>query len=227
MRTPPRNSGMLLRCCASNDSTRIPSGLSRRPVAGRDATGGGVAGGLLGAPQGAGGGRFREADGSGSASPSSTRICTERPSRISSTSAIVPGLNWPISGGRSRESFKGRPLMRNTTSPARRPDSAAGESGVTSRIRAPRTVSRPSAVAEGASRPSTTNPSQARRTRPSSRNCSATRSARSMGIANPTPVPAAPRGSVSICVLTPTTRPKASNRGPPECPGWMAASVCR
>ena len=43
------------------------------------------------------------------------------------------------------------------------------------------------------------------------------------GIANPTP--SEPPDSLSICALTPITRPCPSISGPPELPWLMAASV--
>ena len=53
--------------------------------------------------------------------------------------------------------------------------------------------------------------------------CGTTRFTISIGIANP--MPAFDPDGEMIAVLTPTTRPLESSRGPPELPGLTAASV--
>jgi hypothetical protein len=58
---------------------------------------------------------------------------------------------------------------------------------------------------------------------PKRRSSSATRSARSIGIAKP--IPTEPPELVKIELLTPTTSPTAFASGPPELPGLIAASV--
>ena len=59
-------------------------------------------------------------------------------------------------------------------------------------------------------------------------NWSMTARAMSTGTAKPMPtLPEEPSPAVSICELTPITRPAASKRPPPELPGLIAASTWR
>jgi hypothetical protein len=74
-----------------------------------------------------------------------------------------------------------------------------------------------------AAAPSTSSPTQARRTDPLRMISSATRSARSIGMAKPSPTE--PPLLLKMEELTPTTSPSALASGPPELPGLMAASV--
>ena len=41
------------------------------------------------------------------------------------------------------------------------------------------------------------------------------------------PIPTLPPLGLKMAVLTPTTRPEVSNKGPPELPRLMGASICR
>ena len=63
-------------------------------------------------------------------------------------------------------------------------------------------------------------PTYARTTLPWSRSCPYTARARLLGTAKPIPCPFS-----LIAVLTPTTRPRTSTRGPPLLPWLIEASV--
>src|SRR5207237_9719760 len=73
------------------------------------------------------------------------------------------------------------------------------------------------------SAPATSSPTHARRTVPKRRTSSATRTARSMGLAHPTPTE--PPLGVRMLLLTPTTSPSAFASGPPELTELIAAPV--
>ena len=79
-------------------------------------------------------------------------------------------------------------------------------------MRTPR--ERPNASASIAS---TSKPTQARRTSPYWIRSSATRSARSIGMAKPSP--SLPPLREKIELFTPTTSPSTFTSGPPSCPG--------
>ena len=81
----------------------------------------------------------------------------------------------------------------------------------------------PKEAASGADKSCSVTPSRACSTLPWRTIWSLTCSATSMGMAKARPWKPPLRDQ--ICALTPTTRPWASNSGPPELPGLMAASV--
>ena len=107
---------------------------------------------------------------------------------------------------------------RSRRAPARIPAFAAGDPGVTRAMRTPR--ERPKSSASTAS---TSNPSHARRTAPCSARSRATLSARSMGMAKPSP--SLPPERDRMEALIPITSPRALTSGPPELPGLIEASV--
>ena len=110
------------------------------------------------------------------------------------------------------------PPALTSRAPGLIPASAAGEPGVTRATRTPR--ERPKSSASTAS---TSSPSQARRTSPYRARSAAILSARSTGIAKPRP--SLPPERDRIEALMPITCPSALTSGPPELPGFMAASV--
>ncbi len=112
------------------------------------------------------------------------------------------------------------------TSPVCRPASAAGDPDDTSTTLAPRRVT-PSAVAVASCM---VTPRNACSAEPSLMSWSAMFVARFTGMANPSPIepdcsPLMPLDIVAIDDVMPMTWPCALNRGPPELPGLIAASI--
>lgn len=131
-------------------------------------------------------------------------------SRTNAVSDSAPPTGWPS--------------MATITSPERMPASAAGEPSVTSWTSAPRRVT-PSAVAVASA---SVTPRNACSAVPLSTSCWPIVLARFTGMANPRPIEpdcVPPLDSVAIDDVMPMTRPCASNSGPPELPGLIAASI--
>ena len=136
------------------------------------------------------------------------------------TVSVSPGPVSSMTASQSRNVRNRRPRALTSTSPAARPARPAGPPAATWVTRRPPTRFHP----RRSSAPATSSPTQARRTFPNRRSSSATRRARSIGIANP--IPTDPPELVKIELFTPTTSPTAFASGPPELPGLIGASVC-
>src|SRR5689334_4612017 len=159
----------------------------------------------------------READSRGVTD--SVRRWSRRSTATSTASPILPPVSTRC---RSSTPAIGAPPRATMMSPKRIPASAAGESRVTDSTRAPlscrsekwRTTRR------GRGRSCALTPRYARRTRPSRISAIATRSAVLEAIAKQIPC-----AGTMTAVFTPITAPAESTSGPPELPGFNAASV--
>src|SRR5207244_2874756 len=99
------------------------------------------------------------------------------------TVSVSPGPVSSMTASQSRNVRNRRPRALTSTSPAARPARPAGPPAATCVTRKPPTRFHP----RRSSAPATSSPTQARRTFPNRRSSSATRRARSIGIANPIP----------------------------------------
>ena len=136
------------------------------------------------------------------------------------TLSVSPGPVSSMTASQSRNVRSRRPRAFTSTSPATTPARPAGPPDATWVTRRPPARFHP----RRSSAPATSSPTQARRTFPKRRSSSATRRARSTGIANP--IPTDPPELVKIELFTPTSSPTAFASGPPELPGLIGASVC-
>src|SRR5919106_4297350 len=141
------------------------------------------------------------------------------PSRNTRTGTGRPIRSAAISRWRSRALSIATPSTSRMRSSGRRPASAAGLPGTTSTISTPSFRPTSRAMRGGSGRGPPAIPRYARRNRPSvMSDAMIFRVVALIGTARPSPTPA-------TAVLTPTTRPRPSDRAPPEFPGFNAASV--
>ncbi len=147
------------------------------------------------------------------------------PLRITTTSTVLPTDVSATTRGRSRTSFTSRPSNLTITSPGRTPPLAAGPLSLTPAISAPRARPNPRLSAIWSSIAWMRTPIQPRRVSPNSRSWVTIAATLRAGMAKPMPIE--PPDGEMIAVFTPTTSPSMLNKGPPELPRLMAASVCR